>query len=198
MKKLKPLKTIAVILLVSVMSSYGCILNPDPGVEDRPVVPIEWPPLTAREDVVETIRLVYKHFNQAGSTELMEHYASILYDDPNQTFDYVWNMQPEDVAQYGGVMLREEDIAGTRYIIEQSSALDLDISPGSWVKAVDVCAECWQTTRTYYISTTLDHRGEVLDLSGEAMRINLVIGPNEQLPGTWVIYIASDLPKVGT
>lgn len=194
MKKFKPLKTIAVILLVSVMSSYGCILNPDPGLEDKPDLEIPWPELTTPDDVVETIRLVYKHFNTAGSDELMAHYAAILYDDPNQVHDYVWNMQTDDVAQYGDVMLRDDDILGTRYIIEHSSALDLDIAAGSWIAAEDVCAECLQTTRTYTIDTTLDHLGEVKTFVGLDMSINLVIGPNEQVPGTWVIYVASDLP----
>ncbi|MCK4537473.1 MAG: hypothetical protein KAV42_01620 [Candidatus Krumholzibacteria bacterium] len=196
MKKLNPLKTIAAILLVSVITSYGCILNPDSGKEEIEPVDIDWPDLTVPEHVVDTIRLVYEHFNQATENELMSHYGDILYDDPDQVFDYVWNMQPDDVALYGEVMLREEDIAGTWYLLDNSSALTLDISPGSWGPAEDVCAECLQTTRTYTITTQLDHGGEIMNLAGNDMRINLVIGPNEQVSGTWVIYIASDLPSI--
>ncbi|MCK4537475.1 MAG: hypothetical protein KAV42_01630 [Candidatus Krumholzibacteria bacterium] len=170
----------------------GCQDDPVKVVDDPG---IEWPDLTAEEDVIETIRLVYQNFNKVGISELMEHYAAVLYDDPDQEHDYVWNMQTADVAQYGDVMLREDDISGTQYIIEQSSALYLDISSGTWTEATDVCDECRQTTRTYTITTTLDHKGEVLTLAGEEMRINLVIGPNEQAPSTWTIYIASDLPN---
>ncbi|MBU8922360.1 MAG: hypothetical protein KOO63_11140 [Bacteroidales bacterium] len=194
MKKVKPLKTIAAILLVSVIATYGCILNPDTGDEGRDPVVIDWPDLSTPDDVVETIRLVYKHFNTAPTDELMTYYADILYDDPGQEHDYVWNMQPDDYTKYGELMLREEDIAGTEYIIRQSSALYLFISAGTWDPAPDVCAECLQTTRTYTITTTLDHNGEIETLSGLSMNINLVIGPNEQKPGTWVIYVASDLP----
>ena len=198
MKKMNPLKTIAAILLVSVITSYGCILNPDTGDDDRDPIVIEWPDLTTPNDVVETIRLVYKHFNTASTDELMTHYSAILYDDPDQNHDYVWNMQTEDVAEYGDVLLREDDIKGTRYLIEQSSALQLTIEAGSWLGAPDVCEECLVTTRTYWISTTLDHKGEIMKLAGEEMRIQLIIGPNEEFPGTWTIYVASDLKKAGT
>ena len=186
---------IASLLVLVLVLGAGCQNDPVRG-EDDPSV-IEWPDLTAPEDVVETIRLVYQNFNDASSDELMSHYAAVLYDDPNQGHNYIWYMQPGDVTQYGEVMLRDEDIAGTRYVIEQSSALNLFISSGSWTTAPDVCAECQQTTRTYTITTTINLGGEVNNFAGEGMNIRLIVGPNEQIPGTWTIYSASDLPQSG-
>ncbi|MBU8922362.1 MAG: hypothetical protein KOO63_11150 [Bacteroidales bacterium] len=184
---------------LSIICLLALTLAFTPGCQDDPVKGeldsgIEWPDLSAEEDVIETIRLVYQNFNKVPSDELMTRYAAVLYDDPNQEHDYVWNMKPGDVAQYGVLMFREEDIAGTEYIIRQSSALNLDISYASWEAAPDICDECLQTTRVYSISTTLDHRGEIWTLTGEEMGIQFVIGPNEQISGTWVIYIASELP----
>jgi hypothetical protein len=186
---------IVCLLVLGLVFTAGCQSDPVKGEDDSSE--IEWPDLTAPEDVIETIRLVYQNFNDASSDELMEHYAAILYDDPEQDNDYIWYMQPGDVEEYGNVMLREEDIASTRYIIEQASALDLDISTGNWALFPDVCAECLETTRTYTICVTISRDGEVSTHAGEEMRIRFVIGPNAQASGTWTIYLAQDLPKAG-
>ncbi len=194
MTRTNPLKIIAAIALVSVLSSYGCILNPEKGEPDVPPVVIDWPELTDKEAVIETISLVYEHYRQ-GSDELIEHYTTVLYDDPSNDHDYVWNMQEGDIiAGHNPIMLRDEDIQGTRFILENASALTLDISAGAWDPIPDVCEECWETTRTYTISAKMFIGGEDMTFNGDNMRVNFVVGPNEQVPGTWTIYIASDLP----
>ncbi len=156
--------------------------------------PIEWPDLTEREHVIETILLVYEN-HERNTDDLMEHYEAVLYDDPSNDHDYVWNMQEGDIiAGHDPIMLRDEDIQGTRFILENASALMLSISAGAWDPIPDVCEECWETTRAYSISAKMFIGGEDMTFNGESMRIHFVVGPDEQVPGTWTIYIATDLP----
>lgn len=196
MLKRKPLKIIAAALTVGVLASYGCILNPDSGGGGEDVT-IDWPDLTDREDIVETISLVYENYNRVGIDELMTHYSNTMYEDPSGQNSYIWNMQEGDIIQgHNPVMTRSEDLAGTRGILTNASNLNLEISSGTWSQNQDICEECWETTRLYTINATFPGEGEPITYNGVNMRVNFVVGPNTEDPGTWAIYIASDLPGV--
>ena len=195
MNRRKPLTIIAGIMMIGVMASYGCILNPESDGGGGEQVDIDWPDLTEREDIIETIQLVYDNYNRVGIDELMTNYTNTMNVDPSGQNEYIWNMQEGDViGGHNPVMTRSEDIQGTRGILTNASNLNLDISPGSWSLNQDICDECYETTRNYTINATFPAEGEPITYNGIDMRVNFVVGPSTGSPGKWAIYIATDLP----
>lgn len=193
MKRRLFLRTAGIFILISMLGAYGCILNPEEGGGGGGGE-IEWPDLTDKEDPITTIQLCYNNYQNASINELMDHYVNVLYDDPDDVNDYVWYMQPDDVAKYGEIMTLEQDINGTRFVLENANPLTLELSGVSWDPAPEVCDECYKTTKTYSITATFIIEGEPDPYQGMLMRVTFVVGPHHDDPGKWAIYLAQDLP----
>ncbi len=174
----------------------GCTNNPELGTREFADSDIPWPTLHEKEDLIETIELCYEHFREGDPDEIEFYYANALFDHPDDQYDYVWIMQEADV-EYGhpGILTRDEDINATMKIIARAQELELEIMPGTWFEADDVCAGCWETTREYLISLTIC-RGEETDcLGSQGMRVRFIAGPHHKDPAKWAIYVAEDLPR---
>ncbi|MBN2184473.1 MAG: hypothetical protein JW746_04010 [Candidatus Krumholzibacteriota bacterium] len=172
----------------------GCILNPETE-KPPPPEPIEWPDLTEKEDVIETITLCYENYNTATPSDLETHYREILYDEEGHK--YVFYLQEGDYGPAEEPLLTlEQDVAGSVNIWKYSSGLTLSLSYSQWEEYTgdEDCDNCWQTTRTYSIDTSIEYGGEVHDLSGTNMTVIFIIRPQHDDPSKWAIYIAYDLP----
>ncbi|MBN2070761.1 MAG: hypothetical protein JW814_04820 [Candidatus Krumholzibacteriota bacterium] len=173
----------------------GCILNPETDKKPPPPVEIDWPELYEKEDVIETISLCYKYYNRVSKIELEEKYTNILYQGEGE--EYVFYYQPDDVPVGGDpFMTLAEDVEGSMYVWNNATALvlSLDPSPGSWQPYTDICDECYLTTRQYTITTTIDHHGELVPLSGVGMYVDFIIRPHHDDPDKWAIFIVYDRP----
>ena len=182
--------TIGLIVLLGI---NGCILDPKTDKDTPDPVKIQWPDLALKEDVITVIDLCYKHYQDASYDELENHYQGVLYLASGD--NYIWNNQvPVGEPGPPTTMTRDEDIVGTRFIWEESSGLILDMSTtaASWEPVPEICEECWETTRSYSITTTIQSK----PYQGIEMRVKFIVRPNHDNPEKWAIYIAYDLPGI--
>ncbi len=189
-------RVIAATAVFFMLGAYGCILNP--ADDPQPIDPIDivWPDLTERDDCIETILLLYNNYNRVGdrATAVNEHYATMLYDDPEGSNDYVWYMSEADQHQPGdpAILTRAEDIEGTIYLLTNASQMSMTIPVTPWINRTDVCADCWMTTRQYTYNCTISHKGELLSFHGDTVEIEFVVRPHHNDPNKWALYQASD------
>ena len=171
----------------------GCILNPETE-KPPPPEPIDWPDLTEKEDVIETITLCYENYNTATPNDLEVHYRAILYDEPGK--QYVFYLQEGDYVPGEDNFLNfEQDVEGSLNIWKYSSDLVLELSDSQWDEYTgdEDCDNCFTTTRTYTISTSIDVGGEVRDLSGANMIVVFIVRPQHDDPTKWAISIDYDI-----
>ncbi len=193
MSRMKNRLLSAAIFSAALFFINSCILNPETDTKPPPPVEVEWPELYEKEDVIETISLCYEHYNSVTPNDLEEHYTNILYQ--GEGYEYVFYYQEGDVEPgEDPLMTLEQDVQGSMYIWEKSTFLNLDLSGGTWGEVAYICPDCWITTREYTITTTIDHNGEILDLSGAGMTVEFIVRPHHDDPTKWAIFQVNDLP----
>lgn len=199
MKYMKITRLIAFALIAIILGSYGCILDPKENPEPPPLPEIVWPDLTEKDDCIETILILYNNFNRLNiEQEVNNRYASMLYDDPAEENDYVWNMSQYDIDinHYPAILSRTEDIIGTMRLLENASSMDLKVPATTWLPAPAYCEECYSTTTTYEFTCEIMVNGEPKAFSGSQTEIIFVVGPHHDDPDKWAIYAASDQKQV--
>ena len=187
----------AAVISAALFLINGCILNPETE-KPPPPEPIDWPDLTEMEDVIETITLCYENYNTATMNDLEMHYRDILYDEAGN--EYVFYLQEDDVELGDdGLLTLEEDVRGSVNIWKYSTGLILDLSWSQWDPYEDEnCEDCWISTRTYSITTTIDYGGEVKDYSGNDMIVIFIIRPQHDDPTKWSIFMVYDVNPAST
>jgi hypothetical protein len=161
--------SIAIILALGLIYSFGCIFDPKPDEGPDPGPQIEWPDLTQKEDVVEYMLLTYKHREY-------ERYKDLLH------LEYVWFLQPRDAKEYNTTSLSySEDIDGTEKLFKKAVMLELEIDPGTWNEIQQVgeepCPGCWETDRVYRIQAQLPN-SDIIYMGND--HVKFIIVPVEE------------------
>jgi hypothetical protein len=192
-------RALAAAMVVLMLGASGCILNPEEDTKPPEPADIVWPDLTEKEHCIETILLLYDNHNRLGdvSKAISDHYELILYDDPANLKDYVWNMSIVDVTQGDDpIMTRASDIAGTEGLLKNASLLDFELLGAPvWTAVTDVCDNCWSTTRQYSFTCKITVDGELKSYTSELANVEFVVGPHHNDSNKWAIYQASDLKE---
>ena len=165
------------------------VTSPDGG-DDPPVI-------ITRDNCIELLVEAY-------SEKDIEKYSRLLLEpDTSNVFKegYIWYNQEEDL-QSGYVQFEYldyyQDIEATDSLFAHILYGELLIYPGSW-KSLEVfrereCSDCWETVRDYKIDVE-DYMS--FHFMGEYL-IRLVIGPDPEMEGSYLIYQAKDLMWVTT
>lgn len=180
----------SLLLVIFALSLFSGCTADDPVKTEEDLT--DWPDLTEKEDVIETIRLCYENYKTATMSDLETHYRDILYQEEGN--EYVFWLHPDDVETgQEPFMSLTEDVAGSMYIWEHANALALYLSPGIWIPVeIEGCDDCFTTSRTYTITTSIDHHGEIFELTGVNMTVEFIVRPQHDDPTKWAIYIAYD------
>jgi hypothetical protein len=162
---------------------------------DDPVEPkndggIDWPDMTARDDVVEALLLTYANPENA---ETASRFEALLHSK------YFFALDAADVGPGDPQKLtRAEDIAATEWIFENHTMLELDLEEsGPWQELLELegqtCGDCWESTRMYFIMVQF-HEEETIHLSpAERVAVSIIVAPDERDPARWVIRAMYDM-----
>jgi hypothetical protein len=186
------LKKTSIILLVLAMAltlSVSCNDPESPVKEDDDG--IDWPDMASRDDVIETLVLTYMN---PKDPESIPKYRALLHSQ------YFFGLAPQDVPLGGSlIMTRLEDIAATEWIFEYEHLLELTLSPsvGTWISTTEVegeaCAECWQTTREYFIRAQFVDEGTIYTSPPGHVSVSIIVAPDESDPSKWVLRAMYDM-----
>jgi hypothetical protein len=181
-------KTVLILLLVSVA------LMPVISCKEDPVTPekddgLEWPSMTDREDVVETLLMAYANPRNAES---LAKYNALLHSD------YFFGLDARDFNPgESPILTRTQDITATQFIFDNQRLLELVLSDGTWHEIAELegetCTDCWTTQRVYFIRLQIENEGTIYQSAIERMAVNIVAAPDEGDPGKWVIRAVYDM-----
>ncbi len=197
MKARKTIRTAAAIAaMATLLAVSGCILDPKEAVEDNPGPEVTWPDRTQRDDIIEVITKVYKYRN-------IEKYKEALLenDEESDMFPqgYIWRNQTTDIEDHGEIYNYDEDVSGTGGILEHHISGEFHLystgTEGEWRSYTtfrnEPCDNCWETIRFYDFDFEFDDGQHYMGND----KVQLIIGPDRDEPGKFVIYQATDLPK---
>jgi len=198
MKERRIIRTAAALAaIVALLAVSGCILDPKEAVEDNPGPEVTWPDRTAKDDIIEVITKVYKYRN-------IEKYKELLLenDEESDVFPegYIWRNQPTDYDDYGETYTYDQDVRGTGGILEHAISMDFALyfigTEDEWRRFPEFrnepCNDCWETVNLFYNFDIEFDDGQ--HYMGDD-KVQLIIGPDRDGSGKYVIYQATDLPK---
>jgi hypothetical protein len=126
---------------------------------------IDWPDLTAREDVIDYLLLTYEHRDY-------DRYNTLLHPD------YIWYFQPRDAEELGTPLIDyAEDAEATKRIFDRAVMLELELGAGTWNEITEVggqpCHGCWETDRVYGIQVQFTG-GDVIYTGSDMVKFIIV------------------------
>jgi hypothetical protein len=151
---------------------------------------IDWPEMTNREDVIETVLLAYANPRIAESTS---RYEDILHSE------YFFMLAPRDVYPGNPPFLsRSEDIASTEWIFDHQILLELSIAEtGSWDAYPEIggeeCTGCMATTRDYFIRAQFGGGETIYQSSPTRCHVTIIVSPDESDPSKWALRAMYDI-----
>ncbi len=179
-----PLIAAAIMLLASCGEDS---VNSEPPYEEPPV---DWPDMTARDDVVETFVLC---FENPKIGESISKYNALLHSK------YFFGLHADDVPPGGiPIMMRTEDIRATEGIFEFESLLELTITPevGSWDAYPELeeepCENCYVTKRQYFIRARFGDEATIYQSPVGKTFMSVIVSPDEADSTKWVLRAMYD------
>jgi len=146
------------------------------------------------------IELLEEAFNEI---DIKKYRRLLLKPDTSNVFSdgYIWHNQEEDLqSEYVQFEYLDyyQDIEATDSLFTHIHSVEFIIFPGEW-GSVEVfrkteCSDCWETVRDYKIDVEDDMEFHFM---GEYL-IRLVIGPDPEMEGSYLIYQAKDLRQGAT
>ncbi len=183
-------KTALPLLLITVMlASPSCIFDPKEDPLIPPVVPVEWPDMTDRDDVIKTTVLCYENPRDGADAK----YNALLHGLYRFTF-HKDDIDPE----IGPIFTRPLDIESTEWIFRENTMLELTITEtGSWYEYPEIggepCDNCWETTRQYFIRAQFGDETTIFQSPPERAFVMIIVAPDENDATKWVLRAMFDL-----
>ncbi|MGM0484739.1 MAG: hypothetical protein ACQERI_09340 [Candidatus Krumholzibacteriota bacterium] len=153
---------------------------------------LDWPDRSLKEDCVDIMVLSLVRGSSVKYRELL------LKPDTTGVFPegFIWySNQNNGEENLPPLLDYNQDVEAVDLLLSHAIDFRFKIDPGNWYPRDffrgSECADCWESTRGYILLATLDN-GEAY--SG-MFRLNLVIGPDPENSGKFVIYEAADLPR---
>jgi hypothetical protein len=178
------------LLLVSVLIvTPACIFDPKEDVKLPPPVEVEWPDMTQRDDVVETILLAYEYPKEGES---VSRYNALLHSE------YFFGLDPGDVGVGGSpILTRAEETYTTERIFELESLLDLTIAEtGTWNSYPEIdgepCIDCWESTREYRIRAQFGDEDTTYQSPAGRASVIIIVARDENDDTKWVLRAMYD------
>jgi hypothetical protein len=179
------------LLLTALLASPSCIFDPKEDPVIPPVVPVPWPAMTARDDVIKTIVLAYTYPKDGQSDS---KYNALLHSQ------YFFKLHESDVEPGASqIMPRNDDITSTLWIFEHETLLELSLTPevGSWDSYPEIdgepCDNCWETTRSYFIRAQFGDETTIFQSPPERAFVTIIVAPDESDATKWVLRAMFDL-----
>jgi len=153
----------------------------------------DWPARSLKEDCVDMLVLSLVRGDAGRYGELL------LKPDTTGTFPegFIWynnhNLTEEKLPP---LLHYEQDLEAVELLMAHAVDFEFKVDPGSWYSRNSFrgieCSDCWESTRGYILHVMLDN-GETY--TGMFFRLKLIIGPDPEEAGKYVIYEAADLPR---
>ncbi len=178
------------LLVTALLASPSCIFDPKEDPLIPPVVPIEWPDMTDRDDVIKTVVLCYENPKE-GTSEAK--YNALLHSL------YYFKLHESDVIPGGSPILdRAQDIVSTEFIFEATTLLELTVTEtGSWYEYPEIegepCENCWETTRQYFVRAQFGDETTILQSPPERAFVIIIAVPDENDATKWTLRAMFDL-----
>jgi hypothetical protein len=179
------------LLIAALLMSPSCIFDPKEDPVIPPDDPIEWPDMTQRDHVIQTVMLCYAN---PKNSEAVEKYNGLLHSE------YFFGLAEGDV-QPGEppIMDRAVDIKSTEGIFEFESLLELTITPetGSWYEYFELegepCENCYASERQYFIRAQFGDEETIWQSPVGKAFMSVIVSPDESDPNKWVLRAIYDL-----
>jgi hypothetical protein len=179
------------LLVTALLASPSCIFDPKEDPLIPPVVPIEWPDMTDRDDVIKTIVLCYENPKE-GTAEAK--YNALLHSL------YYFKLHPDDITGplYSPIITRADDILSTEWIFRVQTLLELTLTEtGSWYEYPEIegepCENCWETTRQYFVRAQFGDETTIWQSPPERAFVIIIAVPDENDATKWVLRAMFDL-----
>jgi hypothetical protein len=179
------------LLLVSaLLLSPACIFDPQEKLDPPPVPVVEWPDMTQRDDVVETILIAYEYPKEGES---VSRYNALLHSK------YFFGLDPADVGVgEPPIFTRAEEIRTTERIFELESLLELTVAEtGTWNPYNEIegepCENCWESTREYRIRAQFGDEDITYQSPAGRASVIIIVAPDEADATKWVIRAMYDI-----
>jgi len=179
------------LLLVSALIlSPACIFDPKEKLDPPPVPVVEWPDMTQRDDVVETILIAYEYPKEGES---VSRYNALLHSQ------YFFGLDPTDVGVGDPpIFTRAEEIRTTERIFELESLLELTVAEtGTWNPYNEIegepCENCWESTREYRIRAQFGDEDITYQSPAGRASVIIIVAPDEDDATKWVIRAMYDI-----
>jgi hypothetical protein len=169
----------------------GCILSPSEEVPQPQPKP-SYKPLTDRDNILYNLMQCYKEHNIDRYVEILDLNAFYWHDQ-----DGVVKEKDKDVEQTGKMFQAAEHGASIdpKWWLDK---LELTIYSGNWTQTPKVdgveCADCWETTRSYYITAVLS--GGATTYIGDAKATFIAIGVDEGGKRIYRLRHIYDIPNL--
>ena len=181
--------TITILLLsLALTLAVSCNDPASPAKEDDEG--IDWPAMTSRDDVVETLLLTYANPKEGESAS---KYNALLHSQ------YFFGLDPRDVgAGDMPILTRAQDVASTEWIFENESLLELTIpESGTWNEYNELegepCVNCWESTRGYHIRVQFGNEDTTYQSPAGSAFVSIIVAPDENDSSKWVLRAMYDI-----
>ena len=152
---------------------------------------IDWPDMTSRDDVLETLVLTH---NNPKNPESTSTYRALLHSQ------YFFALSPWDVPYFDSpIITKMEDIASAEWIFTNEKILELDINPmiNEWYEYPELdgetCVNCWACQPTYFIMAQFSDEEMIHMSPPDGVEMSIVVAPDESDSSKWVIRAIYDL-----
>jgi hypothetical protein len=179
------------VLISAMLVSPSCIFDPKQEKEPPPVVDVDWPDMTQRDDVIKMLVLTYAN---PKNPESIPNYRALLHSQ------YFFGLAPQDVPPgEPPIMTRSEDVTSTELIFEYEKILELTIDPmvATWYEYPElegeVCENCWAAQPSYFIRAQFNDEETIYLSPVENAEVSIIVAPDESDPGKWVLRAMYDL-----
>jgi hypothetical protein len=178
------------LLIAAVVLTPSCIFKPETKDVVDPPDPVEWPDMTDRDDVIETVVLAYKNPKLGESNS---RYNGLLHTQ------YFFKLHDTDVEPgESQIMTRATDIASTEWLFDVHSMLELTITEtGTWYEYSEIegepCEDCYETTRQYFVRAQLGDETTIYQSPPERAFVTIIVAPDENDSSKWVLRAMFDL-----
>jgi hypothetical protein len=175
------------ILTLALVPVLSCSEDPAAPEEDEGT---DWPPMTDRDDVIETLVLTW---NNPRDGESVSKYNALLHSL------YFYRLHENDVNPgESPIMTRSEDIASTEWIFDVHTICELSVTAtGAWYEYPELegepCSNCWETTRNYFVRVQFGDETTIYQSPPERAFVTIIVSPDESDPSKWVIRAIYDL-----
>jgi hypothetical protein len=166
----------------------GCILSPDEEVPQPQPKPT-YKSLTDKENIIYNLMQCYKEHNVTRYEELLD--AGFYWHDQDGTA----KDRATDISQTGKMFeAAEHTYPDPKWWLDR---LELTIYNNPWTQVQEVdgeaCADCWETTRNYYITAVIS--GGATTYIGDAQATFIAVGLDEGGQRIYRLRHIYDTPK---